>query len=84
VTKVSRWCPRVEWCALWLEEQGPDGPGAASWGQYVGVVLDRQWRWGRTHVYYNAPHDQFSIGPLHFCWSLDWCDDCLGNESEER
>lgn len=79
---MLRWRPRLEWLALWLEEQLPDGSGAKPWGEYVGIAIDSRWRWGKTSEYYNGPHDQFSLGPLHFCWSLDDCAECCGEDGE--
>lgn len=36
--------------------------------------------WGRSHGYYDGPHDSFSLGYIHFCWQGDWCDKCWGEE----
>lgn len=80
---VLRWRPRLEWLALWLEEQSQDGSGVKPWGQYVGIAIDSRWRWGMTHEYCNGPHDQFSLGSLHFCWSLYDCEKCAAAEVGE-
>lgn len=66
---IGGWRVRAEWFGIWLEEAVP-------WGRYVGAVVDRRWRLGRSHNYYNGPHDQFSVGPVHFCWSINDCAEC--------
>jgi len=45
-------------------------------GSYYYIDINRFWRFGRTHAYYDGPHDGFSIGFIHFNWSGNWCDKC--------
>jgi len=45
-------------------------------GRYYTANITNRWRWGRSHVYYDGPHDMFSIGYLHFLWQGDWCKKC--------
>lgn len=47
---------------------------------YYELMIDWDWRVGRIHAYYDGPHDQFSLGFLHLCWSGEWCDKCANGE----
>lgn len=49
-----------------------------SGGRYYNLTISwNRWEWGRTHMYYDGPHDSFSLGFLHFNWSGDWCGKCV-------
>lgn len=44
--------------------------------RYYTINLTEHFSLGREHIYYDGPHDSFSVGWLHICWSGDWCDRC--------
>ena len=46
---------------------------------YYAFNMTAYWHWGRSHNYYDGPHDGFSLGYLHYTWSGDWCDKCYGD-----
>lgn len=45
-------------------------------GNYYTFNITSYWSFGRSHNYYDGPHDAFSLGFIHFCWSGDWCEKC--------
>jgi len=45
----------------------------------VSIHLDR-WEWGRSHDYYDGPHDSFSLGCFHVNWQGDWCEKCANGD----
>lgn len=45
----------------------------------LSINFDR-WEWGRSHMYYDGPHDSFSLGYVHFNWQGDWCEKCYSGE----
>lgn len=45
-------------------------------GRYYNTSITSYHAWGRSHSYYNGPHDCLSLGFLHLNWSGDWCDRC--------
>lgn len=51
----------------------------SSGGRYYALSLSKHFiSFGRSHAYYDGPHDAFSLGFLHYAWSGDWCDKCYG------
>lgn len=36
----------------------------------------RRWRLGRTHMYYDGPHDALDLGPIQLYWDHRWCKRC--------
>lgn len=42
-----------------------------------------RWEWGRTHDYYDGPHDSFSLGCFHVNWQGNWCEKCANGDAEE-
>lgn len=47
---------------------------------YHEMTITPHWRWGREHIYYDGPHDSFSLGFIHFVWSGAWCQKCADGE----
>lgn len=45
-------------------------------GRYYDASVTKHWALGRTHGYYDGPHDGFSLGLFHLSWSGEWCDRC--------
>lgn len=45
---------------------------------YYNVSFTNHFRLGRSHAYYDGPHDVFSLGFIHFNWSGDRCLKCEG------
>lgn len=77
-----KWVLRVYWNRIGLDEMVLIPP-ATEWHlavRYVTVWLDRYWRFGMRHDYYDGPHCQFSIGPIHLGWSLWWCKKCCPDD----
>ena len=47
----------------------------------VALELDpRHWKIGRTHTYYDGPHDTLDLGPIQFYWDHVWCTGCYPDE----
>lgn len=44
---------------------------------YRHAWIGRPWVWGESHDYYDGPHCGWSLGFLHFDWSLGWCLKCM-------
>lgn len=50
------------------------GPGA---NYYNFVFHNKFYKFGRSHDYYDGPHDAFHFGYVTYGWSGDWCNKCM-------
>lgn len=75
-----RWVIDVTWRCIELRQEvrfdDLPNPAWSCAGMYYSLGFTKSAAWGRQHVYYDGPHDSFSIGYLHACWSGDWCQKC--------
>jgi hypothetical protein len=44
--------------------------------RYYSLNFTRKFLLGRSHAYYDGPHDRYSLGFLHVNWSDKWCQQC--------
>lgn len=73
-----RWVIDVSWTCWELRQEVLfEKEGAWSHARvYYALSFTKHLSWGRHHTYYDGPHDSFSVGYAHFCWSSDWCQKC--------
>lgn len=74
--KGFRWTVDVSPTCIGLFHQFRTQTGWNEGGGYYAVCCTSHWELGRKHLYYDGPHDSFSLGFLHFTWQGDWCDKC--------
>jgi hypothetical protein len=77
---AHRWTIRVDWFSIGidLEYFSARGDGwRTCYTDYAHVGIAGRWHWGRTHDYYDGPHDALWLGPLYVSWSLGWCEGCM-------
>lgn len=74
----SRWVLDIGWKYIQIAYQYCDKSGEWQFpaAAYYSINLTSHWAFGRHHMYYDGPHDSFSIGFIHFCWSGKWCEKC--------
>lgn len=46
------------------------------------MYLRRKFSFKREHSFYNEPHDELSLGFLHFEWSGKWCEKCFSGQKK--
>lgn len=77
-----RWVLEIKWRGVeWRQECRTESN--KTWfpaGAYYCLNVSRHFKLGRSHAYYAGPHDAFSLGFLHYCWSGDWCQKCHDGE----
>lgn len=71
-----RWRPELgRWFFGVRDEVLLDGEWQIATRYFTIAIMS--WRIGRTHMYYDGPHDVLHIGWLAFGWSLNWCCRCM-------
>lgn len=77
-----RWVLDVSWTSIeWRCEYRSEKDRTWRYASgYYCLNLTKHFRLGRGHNYYDGPHDSFSLGFLHYCWSGDWCQKCYDGE----
>lgn len=83
--RAWRWVLEVEPLVVSLNRQFRCERDGSEWSQrssleYFTVWIDRRFRLGELHTYYDGPHCQFSLGWLHIGWSYWWCTKCMPEE----
>ncbi len=77
IMKGFRWILEISRWSIELNHQCRTDNG--DWyrgGGYYAVSITGHWALGREHMYYDGPHDSFSLGYLHIVWQGDWCEKC--------
>jgi hypothetical protein len=81
-TPKIRWVLDVELFSISIEEMA-DVADYEHVLRYVNCSLTKHFMIGQSHAYYDGPHCGFSLGFIHFNWSLGWCEKCMPKNKSE-
>lgn len=77
-----RWCLEFDWASISLN-QYVKFESEQDWNflqvpvSYFYVALEKRFKFGSEHFYYDGPHCSFSLGFLRFYWRYWWCKKCM-------
>ena len=79
---LLRYVIRTYWFGIELTQEYCNNGTNDKWqmcNPHWAISLTKHWYLGRDHIYFDGPHDFFSLGFLHFAWSDKWCKECYEN-----
>ena len=67
----NRWSFHMSWNHIGFQHEAVCLNGKCFPTNWYELNITKHWHWGRSMIWYDGPHNSFSVGPCHFNYR-DW------------